>query len=139
MFPQDVIDDLNQENGWYADWSDNNTTLLPMLLNPCFKLQPNLLPNVRCIMANEFQHGRFISIEYFHYKWSYLIKPCKEDTVIGWIENLVCQLNEIDGHAHMERSFLVIDLPVGHYLDINFNGPLQFSLKQIDYVDLDAV
>jgi len=145
---RDVFQAAINADDWYAQWLEQNAGFLPLLLNSYLKGQPGWLPENRCIRASDTSQGRFISIEQYHYKWIYLLKPRYQAQTIPWFTALIDRIEKVGGHSHLENSdgiskaehsFLVIDLPVGLYLDFYFGRTLRFDLKQIEYVDLGNI
>ncbi len=133
------------EEDWYAQWLKHNAGFLPLLLTSCFKGQPGGLPENRSIRASDTQHGRFVAIEQRRYKWIYLVKPIHKVEKLPWITALIDQIDNAGGYSYLQysseakQSFLVIDLPVGQYLEFCFGTELCFTLRQIEYVDLGNI
>jgi len=138
MYPQELYESTDQNNDWYELWLNSNARFLPLILNSHFDIQTHRLPEAVCIMASENEHGRLISIELYRYKWNYLFNVKYQFIKTGWLEKLRAQVRGCDGHIYFSDTFIVIDLPLGYYLDIRFGDILQFTLRQIEYVDLET-
>ena len=136
MFSQEVIDYLNRDSDEHERWLENNEILQPLLSNSHLIIQPTLMPNVRRVLASDNEYGRIISIEQRNYRWSYLVRLSEKKAVIDIIEDLVKQIEMADGCCRIENDFLVLDLPLGYYLEMIYEEPLKFVLKKIEYVDL---
>ena len=136
MFSQEVIDHLNRDSAEHERWLDNNEILQPLLSNSHIIIQPTLMPNVRRVLASDNEYGRIISIEQRTYKWSYLVRLSEKKTVFDLIEDLVKRIDMVDGRCRIENDFLVLDLPLGYYLEMDYEESITFMIKKIEYVDL---
>ncbi|MGD9386545.1 MAG: hypothetical protein PVF28_08325, partial [Thioalkalispiraceae bacterium] len=126
---------------WYAQWSVHHADLMSLILNRYVGIppQPHAQREVSCIMATDNQYGRFISIEEQRYKWIYLIKMDRGLISKTRLEKLAVQIEAYHGHIYYHDKLVIVDLPLGSYLEISFAGPFAFELKQIEYVDLEAL
>jgi len=139
MFTQEVIDHLNRDSGEHECWLEDNEVLQPLLSNSHLIIQPTLMPNVRRVLACDNEYGRIISIEQRTYKWSYLVQLNEQYATVELIEDLVRQVDMIDGRYRMENNFLVLELPSGYSLKVFYRKPVSFAVKKIEYVDLEML
>jgi len=137
MFTQEVIDHLNRDSDEHERWLDDNELLQPLLSNSHLIIQPTLMPNVRQVLACDNEYGRIISIEQRTYKWSYLVKLNERCATVDLIEDLVRQVDMIDGRYRIENDFLVLELPSGYYLEVFYRKSIHFDVKKIDFVELE--
>ncbi len=136
MFSQEVIDHLNRDSVEHERWLESNEILQPLLFNSHIIIQPTLMPDVRCVMASDDDYGRIISIEQRTYKWSYLVRLSDKYAVVEVIEDLLKRVDMVDGLTRVENDFLVLDLPMGYYLEPIYDDFLRFVIKKIKYIDL---
>jgi len=136
MFSQEVIDYLNRGSVDHERWLENNELLQPLITNSHLIIQPTLMPNVRCVLVCDNEYGRIISIEQRTYKWSYLVKLTGRYACEESIADLVEQVDRVTGRYRLENDFLVLDLPSGYYLEIDYQESISFVIKKIEYVNL---
>ncbi len=139
MFTQEVIDHLNRDSDEHERWLEDNEVLQPLLSNPHLIIQPTLMPNVRSVLACDNEFGRIISIEQRTNKWSYLVKLNEHHVSVELIEDLVKQVDMIDGHYRIENNFLVLELPSGYYLEVFYRKAISFIVKKIEFVELEML
>lgn len=135
MFTQDLVDFLNQgSTGRRGSWLESNPIIHNFVTCRHVFIRPGLFSTALRISVAENQHGRFVTILYRGGRRRYIFQIRNEAVTVEVVENLIRSIESKGGICRIERLFLVIDLPLGYFLDISDENLAQIIIQQ-DKID----
>lgn len=118
MFTQDIVDFLNQVGtGRHANRLESNSAVYNFITCPHVMMSPRLFDQAQRISIGDNQSGRVVTILKRNGERCYIFQVHNEVVTIELIETLVAAIESKGGICRVERSFLVIELPLGYLLD----------------------
>lgn len=135
---QEIVDYLNQASpGDLGDWLEQNPVMRNFVTSPYISIRPTAMPHAQRITAFEGQHGRFIDIFYRDGSHRYIIDVAAWDLTVENIEELIRDVDQVEGSCHVERSFLILFVPAGYVLERNVtSSQCMLKLRQQEYADI---
>lgn len=116
---QEIVDYLNLAvPGSLGDWLEQNPVMRNFVTSPYISIRPTAIPHAQRITAYEGRHGRFIDISYRDGSHRYFLDVAIWNLTVENIEALIREVDQIGGSCHVERSYLILFVPVGHVLAV---------------------
>lgn len=137
---QEIVEFLNQAGpGSLGDWLERNPVMRNFVTCPYISIRPTILSGAQRITANDEPQGRYIEIQNRDGSHHYIIDVAKWDITVENVEVLICDIDQVGGECHVERSYLLISLPVGYVVDVIGKGPgpvRMLQLCELEYTDI---
>ena len=109
---QELVDYLNSAQLHdRVSWLEAYPQLVNFVTCPFIHARPSIMPDARQISCSETRHGRFVHIRNFNDRQLYIHELDNKKFTLEKLERLKQQVESFDGSCHVERSFLVINLP----------------------------
>jgi hypothetical protein len=140
---QEIVDYLNQASqSGLGEWLEQNPVMRNFVTSPYISIRPTAIPQAQRITAYEGQQGRFVDIRYRDGSHRYIFNVANWNLTVEDIETLIRSVEQVAGSCHVERSYLILLVPVGYSLEVNVTGSAySLCLRPIHYADigLDSV
>jgi len=135
---QEIVDYLNQaSHGSLGDWLEQNPVMRNFVTSPYISIRPTAIPRAQRITAYEGQHGRFVDIHYRDGSHRYIIDVSSWNLTVENVETLIRDVDQVEGSCHVERSYLILFVPVGYVLEVVGSCSLYtLQLRQQEYADI---
>lgn len=118
---QEIVDYLNQaDHGSLGDWLEQNPVMRNFVTSPYISIRPTAIPQAQRITAYEGQQqGRFVDILYRDGSHRYIIDVSSWNLTVEGVEALIRDVDQVAGDCHVERSYLILLVPVGYVLEVS--------------------
>jgi len=138
---QEIVDYLNQAvQGSLGDWLEQNPVMRNFVTSPYISIRPTAMPHAQRITAFEGQHGRFIDIRYRDGTHRYIFNVANWNLTVENVEALILDVEQVGGSCHVERSYLILFVPVGYLLEVaGTETQRTLQLREQEYADIGLV
>ena len=137
MFTQEIVDYLNRSGaGQDAIRLELNPSIHNFVTCPRVIIYPGLFDEAQRISVTDNQYGRFVTILKRDGERRYICQILNDSVTVELIENLISSIEGKGGACRIERSFLVIDLPLGYLLDIRDESLARVVVHQDKFEDI---
>lgn len=119
-FPQELVDFLNQGGlEPRQNWLESNPSILNFVTCPRVIIRPSLFDDAQRVAVTDNHRGRFVTILKRSGDRCYIFQIENDSLTVEDVEAMIHKIEEKGGQCRIERTFLVIDLPLGYLLDLN--------------------
>lgn len=141
ILSQEIVDYLNQASrSSLGEWLEQNPVVRNFVTCPYISIRPTAMPHAQRITAYDGQHGRFVDIRYRDGSHRYIINVATWNLTVASVEALIREIDQVAGTCHVERSYLILFVPVGYALEVGGKGPaLTLQLRQLEFADIGLV
>lgn len=141
ILSQEIVEYLNQAgHSSLADWLEQNPVVRNFVTCPYISIRPTAIPHAQRITAYDGQYGRFVDIRYRDGSHRYIINVASWDLTVEGVEELIRDIDQIAGHCHVERSYLILYVPVGYLIELTGSGESNMlKLRQLECTDIGLV
>jgi hypothetical protein len=117
-FTQELVDYLNQGvHEPRRNWLEENTSMLNFVTSACVVIRPPLFSEAQRVSVTDNHQGRFVTIHKRNGERSYIFQIENDSLTVEEVEALIVSIEDQGGRCHIERTCLIIDLPLGFLLD----------------------
>jgi len=118
-FSQELVDFLNEGDvDRRHSWLEANPSVLNFVTCPRVIIRPALFDEAQRISVMDNSAGRFVTILKRNGERCYILQIENESLTVEEVEALIHKIEARGGSCRIERTFLVIDLPLGYLLDV---------------------
>ena len=137
MFTQDIVDFLNQGGGSRGKTLlESNLAVYNFVTCPYVVISPLLFDEAQRVSVVDNHFGRFVTILKRDGERCYIFQVLNDAVTIAEIEELVHSIEGKGGVCSLERSFLIIDLPLGYLLDMHDACLARIVVQQDKFEDI---
>lgn len=117
---QELVDYLNQASsrGGLGKWLEAHPVIHNFITCSYIIIRPTTIPDAQRITAFDGQCGRYIDILYREGNHRYVINIASWNLTVEVVQALIHAIEEIGGCCHVERTYLILDIPAGYYLEV---------------------
>jgi len=114
---QDIVEFLNQTSrASLGDWLAENPIMRNFVTSPYISIRPTAIPAAQRITAHENELGRYVHLYYRDGSHRYIFDISNWNQTVEDIESLIIDVDLAGGNCHVERSFLILLVPIGYVL-----------------------
>jgi hypothetical protein len=141
ILSQEIVDYLNQASrSSLGEWLEQNPVVRNFVTCPYISIRPTAMPQAQRITAYDGQHGRFVDIRYRDGSHRYIINVSTWNLTVASVEALIREIDQVAGTCHVERSYLILFVPVGYALEVGgADSAFALQLRQLEYADIGLV
>lgn len=137
MFTQDIVDFLDRRGKrGSTDWLNEHPAILNFVTCPSVNIRPAAFEYTQRIQVSENRYGRFVTIIRRDGARSYILQITDNLMTIDDIDNFIDDVEAKSGSCHVERAFLVVELPAGYQLVCPDAGMTSFRVTQLQCTDI---